>query len=81
MPELKTIHARIHKPEDVQYTNNSPHHNEMIIKTDHGEIIVTIPAGGVTLAVAMDLVKAEVAREKQDVEHEIQVLTVFEIAV
>ncbi len=69
-----TIHAHIRKTEDYQISNGTPPENHIVIKTEQGEVILTIDRN-VALTMAMDLVKVITTRIKQDVNKEIGALT------
>jgi hypothetical protein len=74
---IHAIHAHIRNPEDYKISNCSQHENSILIKTEQGNVILTID-GDVALMMAMDLTKAVVARMKQDVNKEIETLSIFE---
>ena len=64
------IHSHIRRPEDYKILNNTQE-NSIDIKTEHGDIILTIDRN-VILLMAMDLVKVIAARIKQEVNKEIE---------
>jgi hypothetical protein len=71
------IHAHIRNPEDYKILKSALNENSIVIKTDQGNVILTID-GDVALMMAMDLTKAIIARMKQDVNQEIENLSLFE---
>lgn len=68
------IQAHIHKAADYKMSNDNPHENSIVIKTDQGDVILTIERK-VALMLAMDLVKAVATRMKQEVNKEIKDLS------
>jgi hypothetical protein len=68
------IHAHIHKPDDYQISIDNPQQNSIVIKTDQGDVILTIERK-VALLMAMDLVKAVATRMKQEINKEIKDLS------
>jgi hypothetical protein len=69
------IHAHIRKQDDYQISNDTPQENRIVIKTEQGEVILTIDEN-VALMMAVDLVKAAAARMKRDIDKEIVALPV-----
>ena len=65
------IHAHIGKPDDYQISIGNPQENSIVIKTDQGDVILTVERK-VALLMAMDLVKAVATRMKQEINKEIK---------
>jgi hypothetical protein len=68
------IHAHIGKPDDYQISIGNPQENSIVIKTDQGDVILTVERK-VALMMAMDLVKAVATRMKQEINKEIKDLS------
>ena len=68
------IHAHIHKPDDYKILNDKPHQNSIVIKTNQGDVILTMERK-VSLVMAMDLVKAVATCMKQEINKEIKDLS------
>lgn len=79
MPEIKSaIFARINKATDYRIANDSPGYNEVVVKSEEGELVLAIPRE-ITLAMSVDLAKAEIARSvKEENGKKLHVLTLFE---
>jgi cell fate (sporulation/competence/biofilm development) regulator YmcA (YheA/YmcA/DUF963 family) len=71
------VHAHIRKPDDYQIVNDTPYANSFVIKTELGDVILTIDFK-IALMMAMDLVKAVAARIKQDVNKEMTDISALE---
>jgi cell fate (sporulation/competence/biofilm development) regulator YmcA (YheA/YmcA/DUF963 family) len=71
------VHAHIRKPDDYQIVNDTPYDHSFVIKTELGDVILTIDFK-IALVMAVDLVKAVTAHIKQDVNKEITDLTALE---
>ena len=68
------IHAHIGKPDDYQISIGNPQENSIVIKTDQGDVILTVERK-VALLMAMDLVKAVATCMKQEINKEIEDLS------